>query len=107
MMGESVVDRQRSRKEEVASRWLAAVRAHVPAARRLPDEIVSDSLPAFLDEIARVISSKVRKDPSAEISRLHARQRAEIPEYTVNQVVLEYRLLRKLLFAALEPEGAT
>lgn len=91
-----------ARKDRVIRTWMARVRERVPAAATQDDETVRDSLPSLLDELAHVLDSHEGEGPSEEISRLHARQRAAIPDYTLEQVVLEYRLLRLAITDAIE-----
>lgn len=99
-------NRLRAQKEAILRTWLARVREHVPAAARHDDRHVLDSIPLFMDDLAQVLKTC---DPAAVtssgLSREHARQRAELEGYTLDQNVREYRLLRKTIFEILEAEG--
>ena len=47
----------------------------------------------------------VEEADNLEVSRLHAEQRSGLPAYRLADVLLEYRILRKAIFEAIEAEG--
>ncbi len=94
--------------ETIVDRYEAVIRDTLPAARGLDRKTIIDSLLDFLDKVAGRLESPARigqVDTLAELSRLHARQRAGLPNFTLEQVVGDYRLLRRELLHALRAHG--
>lgn len=90
------------------ARWEEQVRASLPAARRQDRLALLDELHAFLEKLAEALSPGAfpKKVPeSKEIAKEHGEQRAELPGYSINQVLLEYDFLRKTIFEVLEADG--
>jgi signal transduction histidine kinase len=55
--------------------------------------------------LAQVLERRsLEQTANQDVSRRHAEQRSHLGEYTVDQVMVEYRLLRKTLFEAIEKE---
>lgn len=106
---EAVAVRVRERLPEVLERWERHARADVPAARDLDRETLYNNLPQVLEQIAAVLVSSIGQDAYfyAEIpaSREHAEQRARLEGYSLDQVILEYHLLRKVLVEVLEQDA--
>ena len=93
---------------EVVRRWEERVCAAVPAAQEQPRALLRDSMPLFLQAIARAMRGQKATDPEQArdvISFEHGRQRALLGEYSLDQVLLEYCLLRKTVLEALEAEA--
>lgn len=87
---------------EILRRWEAKARATLPAARRKSRPALLNSIPHFLDELADALSGRgdgASAGPQAP--KKHAEQRASLPEYSLEQVVLEYALLRSTIIDVL------
>lgn len=67
-----------------------------------------DHLPQFLEILAQHLEKRtltsVENIREKKVSRKHGAQRAELASYTVEQILAEYRLLRKILFDVLEKD---
>lgn len=106
---EEACARLRARTEAVLSVWGDHVRNEIPTARELDAEILRNNLPKLLNEIADVLVESIGKDAYA-YARIptaieHAEQRARIPGYTLDLVILEYHLLRKAVVQVLDQEA--
>lgn len=104
----AVAGRLRTEKEYVLQEWLARARAEISAARHQDEFAIRASLPVVLDTLAEALESP---SPEEALSRVagriaaeHAQQRAGLVEYSLDQVVFEYQILREVLFRILEQE---
>ena len=80
------------------------MRAAVPVARRESRPILLDSIPRFLDELVQALAGS-GGETAPRAPREHAEQRAELTGYSLEQVLLEYSLLRSVVLDALQGEG--
>ena len=92
--------------------WAKKVRQEVPAATQLSEENLYDGMVVFLDTMARVISTnsdtpggELYARENFEICRVHGKARASTPGYTLDQIIQEYRILRQIIWNALEADG--
>jgi PAS domain S-box-containing protein len=90
---------------EILRLWESRARASVPAARHESRPILLDRLPDFLRDVARALASP---DPAGaarpqRFAAEHGKQRAELTDYSLAQVVREYSLLRAALLEVLGP----
>lgn len=92
-------------------RWEEAVRREIPAARNTDVFALRDSLPEYLRGISFIISTEPHTptgqrfwDEFFRISRIHGIVRAASPGYTLDQVIGEYRILRRTVLHFLEGE---
>lgn len=94
-------------KNEILKDWENLARLKVPAAKIQSRLALQDSLPQFLDQLAATLSSEtpsILTEKNAEIAREHGEDRAQQPEYTLEEVIGEYRLLRIIILRKLEAE---
>ena len=96
--------------EMVTAAWIRAVSqdSEIESAKQLAYEAVRDSLPEVLEELASLLSKCENGDPEEleDRSLTHGFVRAQ-QGYDTAEIVREYRLLRQVLLAALEPELLT
>ncbi len=94
-------------KGEILSEWEKLARLKVPAAKVQSRLALQDSLPQFIDQLAETLLSDTPKElaeKNAEVAREHGEDRAQQPEYTLEEVVAEYRWLRLVILRKLETE---
>jgi signal transduction histidine kinase len=95
-------------KDAVLLEWLKQARDKVPPAKELDDKSLLNSLPQFLDFL---ISSLMLGSPDWNeiyvICEEHASQRANLPHYDLQHILLDYNILRKILFRAVDLENLT
>jgi signal transduction histidine kinase len=106
---EEAAARLRQQAPEILQRWAQHACASVRAARHLDHEALHNNLPEVLEQIAQVLDTNVGRDAYAyaqiPASKDHANQRARIQGYSLDQVILEYHLLRRAVVEVLE-QGA-
>lgn len=95
----------------VLARWEETVRRDVPGARDLDERRLRNSIPIFLRHVVEFISTtggigggERYAEEVLEAAVRHGEQRALIPYYALDQVILEYRALRRVIFDVLEQE---
>ncbi len=94
-------------KTEILVDWEKLARLKVPAAKVQSRLALQDSLPQFLEQLAATLSSSnpsALKEKNAEVAREHGEDRAQQPEYTLEEVIGEYKLLRFIIFQKLEAQ---
>lgn len=109
---QDVATRIRDSLQSIIESWMMQVRREVPGAARLDDDSLKNSLPDFLKTLANVVSttSESGRQERSSIETLigsegHGRLRAKQSGYSLDQVISEYRILRKILFTTLEATG--
>jgi signal transduction histidine kinase len=95
----------RRHKDEIVERWMQRARAHVAAARAHDEETLRDSLPEYLESLADALEERSVEHASSDVSRQHAEQRSGAAAYQLSDVLLEYRLLRRTIFEALDADA--
>lgn len=104
-------DRLREHTEIILQEWKEQVLGEVPAASKLPDDDLFDTLPDLLAKLVEVISTrsgttigKQFSKETIEICRRHGEHRARRSEYTLDQVITEHRILRQVVLHNLEKD---
>jgi signal transduction histidine kinase/CheY-like chemotaxis protein len=95
---------------EILQKWEGRARQRVEAARAQTRLALRDSLPEFLVGLVKTLGSnnpslKVKID--SEVAIEHAEDRASQPEYTLDQVIAEYHLLRIVIIEFVDSQGTT
>jgi signal transduction histidine kinase len=88
----------RSTQERAIARWDALVRQLLPDADQLTSKEVRDSIPAILEQMARALESSdpAPTDRLSELTKVHGTVRFH-ESYNVKELIIEYRLLRRIL----------
>lgn len=93
----------------VMQKWEECVRREVPAARQADRVPLLNSLPDFLDRVVAVISTTEEtmggerfSEEVLEPAREHGQRCALDPHYTLDQIIHEYRILRRTTLEVLE-----
>jgi len=61
-----------------------------------------NSLVEYLTELAEILSVTGDKKPTNIAGKKHGRTRAKTPNYTIDQLIFEYHILRQVIFEVLE-----
>lgn len=96
----------RDNKEKILQRFVQKSREILPAANAKSTAALENSLPILLDDIALALENKIH--PSSQNiyqDANHGEQRAQLKDFTLDQVLHEYAILRRILFSLLEEEG--
>ena len=88
--------------------WMDEVRASVPQAKDLPLPILENTLPAYYDTLASLLtpghSARIVTDLGAVASE-HGGERARMTMYDATALIHELQIFRNVLFRELESEG--
>ncbi len=87
-------------KANILAEWEAKSRELVSAARKQSRVNLRDSLPQFIDQLIETLRApnpKSEAAANAEVAREHAEDRATQPEYSLDEVIYEYRILRTVI----------
>ena len=89
----------RARQERIVQRWAAAVEKHLPDANPLTVKQVRDSVPLVLEKIALALETADSSGAAVleEVGTAHGVARFQ-QHYDVEEVLIEYRLLRRAIF---------
>jgi len=95
-------------REQVLQAWMEQVRGAVPQARELPLPILGNTLPAYFDTLAALLTSgytaRVLNDLGAVASE-HGGERARMTDYDATAVIHELQIFRDVLFGELANQG--
>lgn len=95
-------------RSEVLQAWMDQVRGTVPQARELPLPILGNTLPAYFDTLAALLTpgytARVVNDLGAVASE-HGGERARLTEYDATAVIHELQIFRDTLFRELARHG--
>ncbi len=95
-------------KTQILETWESQSRQKVPAAKVQSRLALRDSLPQFMDQLVETLKQdnpKAEDDVNAQVARDHAKDRASQPEYTLDQVIFEYHILRAVITDFVESAG--
>jgi signal transduction histidine kinase len=95
-------------RSEVLQAWMDQVRGTVPQARELPLPILGNTLPAYFDTLAALLTpgytARVVNDLGAVASE-HGGERARMTDYDATAVIHELQIFRDSLFRELARHG--
>ncbi|MBC7421237.1 MAG: response regulator [Bdellovibrio sp.] len=96
--------------KDILKNWQNLCRENVEAAKAQTLLALIDSMPEFLDRLVETLRSPNPRNKAEENSKValeHAEDRADQPEYTLDQVIVEYHLLRSVITELLKAEGVS
>jgi len=86
----------------ILEKWEEQVRLEVEAARHLHSSDLKNSLPKFLENLAHALEHREGNVKfEAKVAREHGKERSTFPRYTLEQIISEYRILRRAIFSVL------
>jgi signal transduction histidine kinase len=97
----------RDRQDKILDRWLARVKAEVKSAATLDVPLIVNTIPAFLNNLAVAVDRNHdhdRPEDSNNFAQEHGGERARITDYSPDQVIQEYLLLRDVVLDLIEDE---
>jgi PAS domain S-box-containing protein len=101
--------RLRQHTPRILLTWEERVRQQMPAVRAHASPTLHDTLPELLAELATVLEhpspARALEQREPSLGRVHGLERAALKEYSLEQVIFEYQLLRQVLFDVMEKEG--
>ncbi len=95
----TLADRLRIEIPNILNIWEMWVRKEVEAARELHPTDLKNSLPKVLENLAQALEFQEKGVlPEIKVAREHGKERSTFPQYTLEQIIAEYRLLRRAIF---------
>lgn len=113
-MSNQASERLQQNAKKVMQMWEEQARNQVSASMDHDSLVLQNSLPEYLDQLIDELSTKIKRTParitadkveSKRVSSQHGRERAGYADYSMTQLILEYHLLRQVIFQVLEEEA--
>jgi signal transduction histidine kinase len=104
-----VSQRLRENKQRIIDTWEVQARKELPSTAFTDRYSLLDSMPVFLDEIVDTLeaahSAEHAERTGMKVPREHGAQRASLPDYSLDELLLEYNLLQGILLSVLREGG--
>ncbi|MEP1021514.1 sensor histidine kinase [Leptolyngbya sp. GB2-A1] len=113
-MSNLVAERLKQNSKKILEIWEVRTRDELSASAHQNSLALRNSLPLYLNHLADAISDQSDKTSeqiettklsSTHVGKQHGHERAGYADYTVSQLILEYHILRQVIFQVLEEEG--
>lgn len=94
----------RAEKQEIISDWIQRIRQVIEEAKTQSQPVLVDHVPQILDNLSDILEVESlggeyeKEIKKQELGKAHGKQRAELTEYTLEEVLLEYSILRAVIF---------
>lgn len=101
-------ERLRNNSERILELFVAAVRRDIDEAKRESESILRDALPSLLEQLAKMLTDHSHAKADAKVEEVgieHAEQRINLTNYSLNNVLSEYHLLRRIIFQVLQQDA--
>jgi signal transduction histidine kinase len=98
--------RLRARRAAIQASWLERVRQELPALRDKPEDALVDNMPNIVDSLVESLEQSNITAWNRELFTRHADARLGWEDYSPDELMREYAILRKVLFSALETEAS-
>ncbi len=95
-------------RNQVIDAWAQAVRESLRKAGELPDPILLNTLPAFYEHLARLLTPAFYQASGVDVAvfaQEHGGERARLSGYDTTTLIREYQLFRQILFKLLRTHG--
>lgn len=113
-MSESISNRLKKNIEPIMKEWESRVLVEIVSANFETPLALRDSLPEYLSQLASALSQKIDrtqarkifdKSESTRVGKKHGSERSKSVNYTMKEMILEYHILRRVVFDVLEQEA--
>ena len=87
-------------QELILKKWVSRVKDNVETAKNLKLPIIVNTIPIFIKNLAEAIDENFEKtnaNDSNNIAEEHGSERARITDYSPDNVILEYVILREVI----------
>jgi len=91
--------------KEIEALWAQKVVATISAAKKLAEPILMNTFPTYIANLAEALSPDYPRGNATEectIAEAHGSERFRMTEYSLNQLVTEYLLLKDVLISVLD-----
>lgn len=93
----------RTKSPDILALWEVWVRKEVEASVELKSSDLRNSLPKVLENLANALEYvEGRSSIDIKVASEHGRERSALPQYSLGQIITEYRLLRRAIFTVLK-----
>lgn len=94
-------------KEEILKVWEKKVRETIGAAKSEATGLIRDSIPDFIDKLVLALEKNTQSLTSEiiKLAYIHGSERANSLQYSIEDALTEYNILRKVIFSILEKTG--
>src|SRR5688572_9850325 len=95
-------------KDHILEDFVRRLRAALPPADLPPTPIIVNTLPAFITRLALALAPDNEVEFASEYSNIalaHGNERAKLTNYSLSQVIHEYRILREILTNTLRADA--
>jgi signal transduction histidine kinase len=95
-------------RDQVVDAWRQAARETLCKAGELPDPILMNTLPAFYEHLARLLTQEYYQASGVDVAIIaqeHGGERARLSGYDTTTLIREYQLFRQVLFKMLHQHG--
>ncbi len=112
-MADQTSNRLRRNSDKIMKLWEERVYKEVAAARYQETLALRDSLPEYISQLADALSTTIDRTEarkladrldSIRVGRKHGHERAGSRNYTMDQMIVEYHILRQTIFDVMEEE---
>lgn len=88
---------------EIISEWESAVRNSIAGAEKVSSPTLIDHLPEVLSNLSQAFDDKASQIPNknkenTKLAKIHGKQRADKTDYSLEEVLREYSILRKVIW---------
>ena len=113
-MSNQVSKRLKQNVERIMQAWEERARDEVGASMHQDSLMLQNSLPEYLNQLVDELSTKIERTParirtdkleSTRVGKKHGHERAGYADYSMNQLIFEYHILRQVIFQILEEEA--
>jgi signal transduction histidine kinase len=113
-MADPVSERLQQHADRIMRLWEERARNEITASRHHNSLILQNSLPQYLNFLITELSPTIERTPPQinadevtrdHMGRHHGRTRAGYADYSMTQLILEYHILRQVVFQVLEEEA--
>ena len=112
-MSKTASERLDINKEEVMDLWVDRALKEIKAAKHQEDLALRNSLPVYLEHLVDALSTTINrtrarriadKEEGTRIGKKHGKERASSFNYSMDQVISEYHIMRQVICDVLERE---
>jgi signal transduction histidine kinase len=100
--------RLRANKQRILQEWETLVRRQLSAARNESHPVLINSLPDYLEHLAQALDPAASRElatSGTNSAKEHGGIRARLTNYSLEQLIRETQILRRVVFKVLEEEG--
>ncbi len=94
-------------QDKILQEWVAVVKKEIESASKIGEPIIVDTIPVFLGNLTEAIDGKLTRQTANEsnnVAEVHGGERARVTDYSPDQVIKEYIILRNLILIKLGEE---